>query len=101
MVDDDFDGHALNDLDEIAGGVFRREGGELGAGAKLDAVDVTVEVELRISVDADFDGLSGAHQIELVLLEVGGDPDLRRDDREDLLPGSDVVADLDVSLGDP
>src|ERR1700722_11009836 len=80
FVDDDFHRHALNDLDEVAGGVLGREVRELGAGAELDAVDMPLEPQLRIGIDADRDMLAGPHVDELALLEVGGDPGFCRDD---------------------
>ena len=54
-----------------------------------------------IGIDADVHLLAGAHAVELGFLEVGGDPDVRRDDRQDGLTGLHVVALLDVALGDP
>ncbi len=60
------------------------------------------ELQLRIGVDLDLDLLARPHAVELGFLEIGGDPDLRRDDRQDLLcPGVHVIADLDIALGDP
>ena len=60
-----------------------------------------VSFRLRIGIDADVHLLAGAHAVELGFLEVGGDPDLRGDDRQDRLAGLHVVALLDVALGDP
>src|ERR1700753_1058996 len=100
-VDHDLDRHALHHLDEVAGGVLRREGGELRDRAELYTVDTTAQVERRISVALDPDLLPRPHVIELTFLEVRGDPDFGRDDRKDLLAGGDVIADLDITLGDP
>src|SRR5580658_10896176 len=73
FIDDDFHRHALNDLDEIAGGVLGREGRELRAGTELDAVDMSFEAQLRIGVNPDTDVLARPHVDELALFEVGGD----------------------------
>src|ERR1700691_5721828 len=101
FIDDDLHRHALNDLDEVAGGVLGREGRELRTGAELDAVDMALQPQLRIGIDPDRDVLAGPHVDELALLEVGGDPDFGRDDRKDLLTGRDVITLFDVALGDP
>ena len=100
-VDHDLDRHPLHHLDEVAGRILRRKGGEFGARAELDAVDMAAQIERRIGVDLDPDRLPGPHVGELALLEVGGDPDFGRDDRENLLAGGDVIADLDIAFGDP
>src|ERR1700722_104732 len=101
LVDDDLHRHALNDLDEVAGGVFWREGRELRTGAELDAVDMHLKTQLRIGIAPKRDVLAGPHVDELALLEVGGDPDFGRDDGKDLLTGRDVIALFHVALGDP
>src|ERR1700684_514026 len=84
LVDDDLHRYALNDLDEIAGGVFGREGRELRTGPELDAVDMALQPQRRIVIDPDIDVLARPHVDELALLEVGGNPDVGRDDRKDL-----------------
>src|SRR5690349_19363758 len=61
LVEDDLDGDALDDLDEVAGGVFRGEHAEAGAGAGLHAVDVAVEDLVGEGVDLDLNGLADAH----------------------------------------
>src|SRR6185437_5944287 len=66
LVDDDLHRHALNDLDEVAGGVLGREGGELRTRAELDAVDMPFEAQMRIGIDPDADMLAGPHVDELV-----------------------------------
>jgi hypothetical protein len=45
--------------------------------------------------------LARPHPVQLVFLEVRGDPDLRRYDRDDRRAGCGQIADLDVALGDP
>ena len=45
--------------------------------------------------------LAWPHLVELVLLEIGGDPDIGRDDREYLLARRDIIARFDIALGDP
>src|SRR6202012_50325 len=73
LVDDDLHRHTLHDLDEIAGGVFGREGRELRARTELDAVDVPFEAKMRVGIDADFDMLPRPHVGQLALLEIGRD----------------------------
>src|ERR1700733_3425504 len=101
LVDDDLHRYALNDLDEVAGGVFGWEGRELRTGPELDAVDMALQPQLRIGIDTNIDVLAGSHVDELALLEVGGNPDVGRDDRKDLLAGGDVIALFHVAFGDP
>src|SRR5271168_4031536 len=84
-VDHDLHRHALHYLDEIAGGILRRKGGELGARSELDAVDMATQVERWVGVDRDPHRLPLAHVGELAFLEIGGDPDFGCDNREDLL----------------
>src|ERR1700742_466125 len=81
-VDDDLDRHTLHDFHEVAGRVFGWKRGEARAAAELHAVHVAAQIELRVGVDTDFDLVAGTHAFELRLLEVRGDPDLRRDDRK-------------------
>ena len=67
----------------------------------LHAVDMASQVELGIGVHVDLDALAGPQPIKLVLLEIGGHPDFRRNDRENLLARRDVVAHFHIALGDP
>ena len=100
LVDDDLDGDAADDLDEVAGCVLGGEGGEAGAGALLDALDVAVQLEVRVGVDGDVDALADGHAGELGFLEVGDDPGVGGDEIEGLLPDLNVGSDVDVAAGD-
>src|SRR5205085_6097368 len=95
VIDDDLDRHALHDLDEIPGGVLRRESSELGARAELDAVDMAGELEPRIGVDRDPHLLARPHTVELGLLEIRRHPDFRHHDGEDRGARLQVIAELD------
>src|ERR1700733_2804102 len=101
LVDDDFHRYALNDLDEVAGSVFGREGRELRTGPELDAVDMALQPQLRVGIDPDIDVLAGPHLDELALLEVRGNPDIGCDDRKNLLAGGDVIALFHVAFWCP
>src|SRR6185369_1316466 len=65
---------ALHDLDIVAGGVFRGEEGEGGAGSGHDALHLAGEFHGRIGVDREFDLLARFHIGQLPLLVVGRDP---------------------------
>src|SRR5438477_8409023 len=58
LVDDDLDGHALYDLDEIAGRVLGRESGEFRTRPQLNAIHMTPKVEMGIGVELDGRGLA-------------------------------------------
>ena len=61
---------------------------------------MAVEGLSGIGVDLDLDRLADAHLVELRLLEVGGDPDLDRHQRHQVLPDLHIVAGRDVLVGD-
>ena len=100
LVEEDFEGDALDDLDVVAGGVFGREEAEAGAAAELEAIDVGLEVAAWEGIDANADGLAGVHVGELGFLEIGGDPDVVLDDGEEGLAGGGEVAGLDGLVRD-
>ena len=60
-----------------------------------------LEVELGIGVHRDLHGLPRTYPGELGFLEIGGHPNLGRNNRKDLLAGGDVIAHLDIAFGDP
>ncbi len=64
----------------------------------LDRIDVAVKLDPGIGVDPDFDRLADAHMLELGFFEIGGDPHLVGHDREQLLAGRDVGADIDLAV---
>ena len=53
LIENDFDGHSLDDFDVVARCVLRRDQAELRAGTCLDAVYMSFENLIRISVNAD------------------------------------------------
>src|SRR5690606_28844659 len=59
-VDGDAHGDALNHLDPVARGILRGNHGELGTGGLAYAVDTALPHAVRISVDANLDGLARA-----------------------------------------
>src|SRR5437870_13251840 len=59
VIEHDLDGHALDDLDVVAGCVFSRQQCEGRAAAALNAIDMAPEVATGIGVDADRYGLTG------------------------------------------
>jgi hypothetical protein len=103
IVVGELDAHrqALDDLDEVAGGVLRQQGEGL-AGAHGEAADAALELlAAAVHVHLQLDALADAQVGELRLLEVGLDPDLgHRADRHQALADGDVVAGVDVAAGD-
>ena len=77
-VETDADGHALHDLDPVAGGVLGRKNGEFGAGAGADAGDLALIGVARKGVDGDRRLLADLHLGEVGFLEVGLDVAVRR-----------------------
>ena len=75
VVENDFDRDALDDLGEIAGGVFWRQQGELRASPRREAVDAAVKDTIIERVDGEGHGLSLDHRADLCLLEVGDEID--------------------------
>jgi hypothetical protein len=79
----DADRHALHDLDPIAGRVLRRQDGEFRSGAGADAGDRALEIVIGIGVDVDRHLLARPHIGEVGLLEIGLDPDIEANQREE------------------
>ena len=63
-------------LDEIAGGVFRRQQAKCGAAAGLDAVHMAFGHTMRIGVDADIDRIAGPVQRVPVKIVFDEPPDV-------------------------
>ena len=57
-VEDDLHRDALHHLDEVAGGVFRRQQAQARAGGAGDGIDVAVD-RLAVHIDLDFGPLAG------------------------------------------
>ena len=64
--------NALYHLDEVSGGVVRRQQGELGAGGGAQALHATAERHARIGIDGDGGLVAGLHLADLGLL-IGDD----------------------------
>src|SRR3954469_13166154 len=58
LVEIDPDRHTLHHLDEVAGGVLRRQDRELRAGARRERADLALEDVVRERVDLERDGLA-------------------------------------------
>src|ERR1700733_13945363 len=97
----DLDRYALHYLDEIAGGIFGRKGAEFATRPQLYAIDMATQPQLRVHIDANANRLPRAHLHQLIFLEVRRDPDLRGDERQNLLADAHVIAQLDAALGHP
>src|SRR5262245_38091448 len=95
LVEYDLDGQALNDLHVIAGRVLWWQQREARAGARLEAVNMSPEDFVRISVQPDLDRLPRAHVAELCLLEVCQYPHLGWHEDEQRLAGLQERAELD------
>ena len=98
----DADRQALHDLDEVAGGVLRRQQRQRRAGAHREAGNASLERAVpAVHVDFDVDALADAQVGDLRFLEVGVDPDFgQRADRHQRLAGLHVVARVDVAARD-
>src|SRR5262245_7352116 len=92
VVEDDLDGNALHHLDEVAGGVLRRQQAETPAGAGLDAIHTPSEASGAIGIDRDLDRLPRAYVSQLCLHEVGYHPDVVRHDCHQRLADVHVCA---------
>ncbi len=98
----DADGEALDDFDEVAGGVFGGEEGEGGAGAHGEAGDAALEfLAAAVHVDIEIDGQADAEFGELGFLEVGVHPDFGEgSEGHEALAGDDVIAGVHFAAGD-
>ena len=70
VVERNLDGDALHDLGVIAGGVVRREQGELRAAGGSDLDDFAGEGFFGVHVEANFGGVADLHIGELGLLVI-------------------------------
>src|SRR6516164_6320668 len=91
----------LHDLGEIAGGVLRRNYAEDGAGCRGQAQEVTMKDMAGESVGGDCRRLPSLYSCELILLEIGIDPQtLRRHDRQQISALRDVGSDPRRAIAD-
>src|SRR5262245_28133668 len=87
--EDDLHGHALHNLDVVAGGILRRQQAEFCTGRSGDAVDVPLEFAIE-AIDGDLRALPWLDALQLRFLVVGRDPDVaERYQREQWLPRLD------------
>ena len=93
--------HALHHLDEVAGGVLRRQDRELRAGSGRERADRALEHMVRERIDVERDGLADRDIGEIAFLRIGVDPGVGDvDDGEHRRAGGDEAAELDlVDLG--
>src|SRR3984893_6673709 len=70
LVDDDLDGHPLHNLDEVAGRIFGRKGGEFRTRSQLNAIYMPPKVEMGIRVELDGHRLAWAHYVEFAFLVI-------------------------------
>src|SRR4029453_10219525 len=78
IVHVDLDRYALDNLDEVAGSILGGQQRERGSGPGLDALDMTVDLALRIGGDPERPRIPLPHLVEFILLEVRRHPDLIR-----------------------
>src|SRR5262245_1523950 len=100
-VEHDLHGDALDDFDEVAGGILRRQQAEARAGRAGDAVHFALELASAERVDFDFGALAWTHVPQLRLFEVRGHPhviDLH--EREERLARLDDLSRIDAFLRD-
>ncbi len=89
--------HPLHHLDEIAGGVLRRQDRELRAGAGAERTDGALEDMIGKRIDLDRDRLSRRDIGEIRFLQVGVDPGFRGvDDGEHRRARDDEAAELNL-----
>ena len=91
-IEIDLHRNALHDFHVVSGSVLRRKQAEARAGGAGDAVNMAFQsLASRIYVDVRF--LPNLHVPELILFEIGGDPDfIEGHDGEELLAGLNIQA---------
>src|SRR5690242_6281609 len=102
-VELDANGHALHDLDPVAGGVLRGQRSEGGARPGFETFDRAVEDDaVAIQIGPQRHCLAGMHPFELGLLEVRIDPyAIERHDFEQGSAWRHVLANLYGTMRDP
>ena len=98
----DSDRQPLDDLDEVARGILRRQQCERRSGPDREPSDPTVEyLFVAIHVDIEVGSLTDPQVAQLRLLEISIDPDLvERADRHQALSDLNVITRIDVSARD-
>src|SRR5882724_92724 len=85
LIKDDLDGHALDHLDIVPRCILGWDQTELCSSACLDAVNMSFEHLIRVSVNADVHRLARRHSSDLVLFEIGRYPNVSRYDGQQWL----------------
>src|SRR5262249_3827810 len=95
-IEDDLNGNPLDDLDEVACCVFRRQYAEQWSSGAADAVDVA-PVGAAIRVHPHINNWTWAHMLELSFFEVRRNPDvLERHHSQQLLAGLHIHSNDDA-----
>jgi hypothetical protein len=92
IVKHDLDWNTVHDPDDIVGRILGRKQSKLQSRATLEAVDTSIESKARENVDPDHCALVGTNVAQLRFLEIRGDMECIRSDREQRLPRLHVVA---------
>lgn len=88
VIDRDTHWGLLGDLDEIVGGIIRRDGAEFYPGHRRDTLHLAMETFTAKHVDGEDDRLVDTYLGKLGLFQTGDYPVLRRDQRGQM--GSDI-----------
>ena len=99
LVKDDLHRHPLNDFNEIAGRILRRQQRESAASTHLKTFDMGVEIMAGQRVNPHGNGLANLHLLQLSLFEIRDYPDVRRHKRKEGLTWLNIVARFDALLG--
>src|SRR6202023_196050 len=89
-VEADFHRDTLNHLHIVSGGIFWRQKAERSAATHLDTVDMTLKFFAPERIHFDFHRLASSHQPKLIFLKVRRNPDVRRNQSEQVLTHLDV-----------
>src|SRR6202161_423773 len=102
VLEVDANRQSLHHLDEVAGGVLRRQQRQSRSGTLGKAGNAPLEhVAVAIHVDIEIDRLADTQVTQLRLLEIGVNPDfMERTDRHETLTDLHIVAWIDVSARD-
>src|SRR5581483_8963447 len=85
FIENYFDWNALDHLDIVSSGIFRREEAEIGSTSGLYAVDATLKNSTRVSIHLEGDLLPGTNTTDLSFLKVSGNEDFVRQNHEERL----------------
>src|SRR5208282_1026591 len=97
-IEDNLYRNSLNNLGEIARGIVRREQSELRSACRSNFQNFSMEYNTGKRIDPDIGHVAGSHIGKLSLLEVRLNPDVTFDQIDDLYPGRNQLALLDVAF---